>query len=66
MDIAKMIKIMLLEEDMTQIQLAEKLGTTQGNLSNKFKRNNFSVNEMLDIAKVLNRELKIEFIKREN
>lgn len=66
MDITKMIKIMLVEEDMTQVELAEKLGTTQGNLSNKFRRNNFSVNEMLEIAKVLGRELKIEFVKREN
>lgn len=57
---------MLVEEDMTQVELAEKLGTTQGNLSNKFRRNNFSVNEMLEIAKVLGRELKIEFVKREN
>lgn len=64
MDITKMIKIMLIEENMTQTDLAEKLNTTQGNLSNKFKRNNFSVNEMLDIANALNRELKIEFIKK--
>lgn len=64
MDVTKMIKIMLLEEDVSMTELAKRLNTTQGNLGNKFKRNNFSVNEMLDIANALNRELKIEFIKK--
>ena len=29
----------LIDEDMSQAELAEKIGTSQGNLANKFKRN---------------------------
>lgn len=66
MDIAKKIKIMLVQEDKTLSQLAETLNTSQQNLSAKLKRNNFSINEMLDIANALGYELNIEFTKRDS
>lgn len=64
MDIAKEIKKILIDEDMSQSELAEKIETSQGNLANKFKRNNFSINEMLDIANALGYELNISFEKK--
>jgi len=65
MDIAKKIRIMLAQEDKKLVDLAELLETSQQNLGAKMKRNNFSVNEMVEIAEVLGYELKIEFIKNE-
>lgn len=64
MDITKEIKKIMVDEDITIVALAEKLGTSQPNLSAKFKRNNFSVNEMKEIAAVLGYELEIKFIKK--
>lgn len=63
MDIAKEIKKVLIDEGLTQSELAEKIGTSQGNLANKLKRNNFSTNELQEIAEALNYRLNIEFIK---
>lgn len=55
----KLLKIKLVENDMTAKELAAKLGTSQQNLSAKMKRDNFSEKEMLQIADVLNLDLKI-------
>ena len=51
---SKKIKMLMLERDVTQIQLAEKLGTSQSNLANKLKRDNFSERELTQIAEILN------------
>ena len=48
---------------MTLSSLADKLDTSQQNLSAKLKRNNLSINEMKDIAKALGYKLDIKFIK---
>lgn len=63
-DISKEIKKLLIDTEMSQSDLAEKLGTSQGNLANKLKRNNFSTKEMSEIAEALGYELKIEFINK--
>lgn len=34
-------------------ELAQKLGTSKGNLSNKLKRDNFSKNELIEIGNTL-------------
>lgn len=47
------IKILLIKSNMTTVQLAEKLNTKPQNLYNKFKRDNFSMNELIDIADAL-------------
>ena len=64
MDFSKMVKKILIDEDMNMGQLADKLDTSQQNLSAKLKRNNPSLNEMQEIADALGYELKIEFIKK--
>ena len=51
---SKKIKMLMLEREITQIQLAEKLGTSQSNLANKLKRDNFSEKELIQIAGILN------------
>lgn len=48
------IKIVLNRRNMTLAQLAEKLGQSRQNLSNKMSRDNFTEKELKEIAKALN------------
>ncbi|MEY2363828.1 helix-turn-helix transcriptional regulator [Lysinibacillus capsici] len=61
MNITKKIKLLLVENEMTATQLAEKIGTTQSNLSKKMKNESYTVSDLEKIAEVLNMELIIEF-----
>lgn len=56
------IKILLIKENTSVKELAEKLNTTPQNLTNKFKRDNFSEKELLAIAEALNVEYVANFI----
>ena len=51
---AKKIRILLIERDMTMTDLAKKLETSKSNLSDKMKRDNFSESDLQDICKILN------------
>lgn len=62
MSMSKKIKILLLERNVTQIELAERLGTSQGNLSNKLRRDNFSEKELDEIGTALNATFEGRFI----
>lgn len=53
MAMSEKIKIVLLKKKMTISALAQKLNTTQSNLSNKLKRDNFSEKELIEIANAL-------------
>ena len=48
------IKIALVKRNMSANQLAQKLNTSSSNLYQKFKRDNFSEKELIEIANVLN------------
>jgi len=56
------IKIALLKRKLSVKELAVKLGCTSQNLSGKFKRDNFSVKELEDIATALDLNLEINFV----
>ena len=60
----KLLKIKLIEKDMTAKELAEKLKTSQQNISAKMKRDNFSEKEMQEIADVLELDLEIALKKK--
>lgn len=60
--VSEKIKIILGRRDMTQTDLADKLGTSRQNLANKIKRNNFSEKEIHDIADALNCKFEPQFI----
>lgn len=64
MDIIKEIKKIMIDEDINLVNLAERLNTSQPNLSKKFKRNNPTVKDLEEIASALNREVEIKFIKK--
>lgn len=64
MDGTKMIKRLLVEKATNTVELAKLLNCGTANLYNKYKRNNFSLNEIEEIADALGADLKISFIDR--
>lgn len=62
MTVTEAIKTILKEKDITQTELAEKVGTTRQNLNNKMQRDNFTAKELSQIAKALG----ITFIIKDN
>lgn len=65
MDIAKEIKKILIDKDMTLTDLAEKLGVTQQNVSAKLKKNDMRISEIEKILGILGYKLDVEFKKIE-
>lgn len=61
MDGTKIIKKLLLEKDINTVDLAKRLGCGTANLYNKYKRNNFSLNELEEIAAAVGCSVKISF-----
>lgn len=53
MSASSAIKTRLKDLGMTQTELAEALGTTRQNLTNKFTRDNFTTKELCHIGKIL-------------
>lgn len=51
------IKQLLKIKNVSQVELAEKLGMSKQNINNKFKRNTFSPDELAKIADILGMEL---------
>ncbi|MGE7676281.1 helix-turn-helix domain-containing protein [Lysinibacillus sp. NPDC094403] len=62
MGMAKKIKMLMVEKDITLSDLAEKIGTSQPNLSNKMKRDNFNEKELNQIAEVLEVKYEANFV----
>lgn len=58
MAMTEKIKILLVKKGVTASQLAEKIGTSQPNLSKKMKKDNFSETDLKEIAEAL--EVKYE------
>lgn len=56
------IKIVMLKRKINIKELASRLGTTGNNMTNKFKRDNFSEKELIEIAHALDCELDIALI----
>ena len=54
MGMTEKIKILLIKRGLSSAKLAELLGTTPQNIYNKFKRDNFSEKELIEIAQALN------------
>lgn len=50
MGMARVVRILLVERDMSMTDLANRLGTTVQNISGKLRRDNFSEKELRDIA----------------
>ncbi|KYG89137.1 transcriptional regulator [[Bacillus] sp. KCTC 13219] len=56
------IKTLLTASSMTMSELAEKMGVSQPNLSQRIKRDNFNENDLRKIAEIFDVELEIHFV----
>lgn len=65
MSMSEKIRIALLKRKISITELAVNLGTSQSNLSNKLKRDNFSEKELHQIANILNCDFKGIFVMRD-
>lgn len=57
MSVTKVIKNILGDKNISQVELAEKVNVTKQNLNNKMNRDNFSTIELVEIADALNMNL---------
>lgn len=60
MELKREIKILLAKKDMNMSDLANKMGMTKQNLSNKLSRNDMRVSEFENICNILDAELIIQ------
>lgn len=65
MGMANKIRILLIERKMKIKDLAEQLGYSGNNLSNKLKEDNFSEKELLKIAEILDCDYKAAFVMKD-
>lgn len=63
--VAEKIKIILKRNRLTTAILADRLGISRQNLSNKLSRNNFPEKDIYAIANALEYDIEINFINRE-
>lgn len=61
MEVTKKVRRLLLENDLNATQLAEKIGTSQSNLSQKMKNESYSVQDLIKIAEATESTLDITF-----
>lgn len=64
--IGEKIKIILKRKNMTVGELAEKIGVSRQNFSNKLSRDNFTENDVRQIASALGCDFEINFILPDN
>ena len=66
MSMTQKIRILLVKNDnMTEAELARRLNTSPGNFNQKMKRDNFSEQDLREIADVLGCDVKINFVNRQ-
>ena len=65
MSMSEKIRIALVKRKISVTELANSLNTSQSNLSNKLKRDNFSEKELNQIADILNCDFKGLFVMRD-
>ncbi len=64
LEIAYQILQLRKQKKISQVELAKKLGTTQGNIARmEAGQQNFTTDTLQKIASIFNRELKIDFVK---
>lgn len=56
------IRLVLAKKNKSKAWLADQLGWSTSNLYNKFKRDNFSERELIEIARVLNCTFEANFV----
>lgn len=64
--VAEKIRVLLTRRDMNLYELSDALDISRQNLSNKMKRNNFTENDIKEIANVLGCDFEINFVDKES
>ena len=62
MKLAKKIKMAMIEQDVTQVELARRTGQNQANLSYKINADNFRINELEELMKAIECEIEVNII----
>lgn len=65
MNTREYIKLCCVKRNITEAELARRMGQTPQNINNKYKRNTFKVSELEKIADALGATLSISFIDNE-
>jgi transcriptional regulator with XRE-family HTH domain len=66
LSLVEKIRILLVKSgNISEAELARRMGITPQNFHNKMKRDNFSESDIAEIAKALDCSYKIEFIKND-
>ena len=66
MALSEKIRILLVKRgNLSDAELARRMGTSPQNLSNKLKRDNFTEKDLQEIAAALDCDLEIQFIDHE-
>lgn len=61
LSMAVKIRELLREKKLTIKELSSRLGKSNQNMANKLKRDNFSMNELIEIADALDSTLEVKF-----
>lgn len=62
MNLTEKLKIAMIKQNITQIELAERTGQTQNNLSNKMIRDNFKLSEYLKLVEAMGCSLELNIV----
>lgn len=65
MGMTEKIKIVMVKRKTNAKQLSEMLGYSTGNISHKFKRDNFTERDLIEIADALGCDVEVNLIIRE-
>lgn len=66
MELDKYIKKVLIDKDVKQIELAQKMGISRASLGGLISRNKMGIDKLEELANALNCDVKITFIDKEN
>jgi DNA-binding Xre family transcriptional regulator len=61
LSMSEKIRELLKEKNITIKELSTQIGRTNQNMANKLKRDNFSMNELIEIAEALDCNLEVKF-----
>lgn len=66
MELDKYIKKVLIDKDVKQIELAQKMGISRASLGGLISRNKMGIDKLEELANALNCDVKITFVDKEN
>ena len=62
--VSKALKKLMIDKEVTQVEVAARLEKEKQNLNNKLRNNNFRISEIEEIADILGYDIKLQFTDR--